>query len=1607
MTSPFVTRQKVLGDNETRVSFNTWQESLLFHINNEPKFARFISDENQWEPASTENRGFVDDTEEIGGTKMTAKNKLINLRVLLGYISIHAPIISSTFIKEEACSIEEIFERLRGYYDCKKSGIKITELLEFKLESMESREALWERVYSFMEDSLITVASGVLHKGKVVRADEQLTPTLLNISVIIWLDAIHRGLPSLVKQRFAIPLRNTTIYSIRNEISDAVPSLLRELGDREGTISYASSNYKKNRQDKYKIRQKNRPKCCLCEAAARAGADTHYFQTCPFLPSGDRKYLKSKINDIEIESDSEIEDEYQYSNSKTINVNPKTKSDTSNINRVEIITSPCMEVAIGDEEGDITLDTGAESNLVKKSEARRLKLDIKPTSHRATMADGVTPMDVAGEVHFLAKRTCPITKKTHSFQFDGLVVNILNCSILGGMPFLDKNDVYVRANLNTVYVGNCCDFKYASIHRCSAVRAAKIMRVPRQMCILPGSSISLLTPPEYHDKEISVEPRLLSDKSSWIKCCVTKPTNGEITLINETTSPVLVKRHEHLCQIRHTIDMPINQNCDTLPKPNIYTTSDIDRSTEVTVDPSDILNYEDRQRIKNINKKYNLVFSPSLGCYNGRSGKFRHRINMSDSLPPQRRGRVPMYNRSNLEDLQAKFDELHKQGVFIRPEELEITAEYVSPSFLVRKQSGGHRLVTAFAELSEYAKPQPSLMPKVEDIIQQIAQYKYIIKADLTQAYYQIPLEKSSIKYVGVCTPFRGMYVYTRAVMGLPGSESALEQLLSMILGDLMVDGSVIKLADDLYIGADTPSELINIWENVLQLLQHNNLRLSPSKTICCPTTTEVLGWQWKQGTLQATSHRLNTLAACNQPQTITQLRSFIGSYKFLSKVIPKHSDMLAPLDKICATGSPKDKVIWSEELEDVFRKAKEHLKQAKVLTLPTREDKLQIITDAASSTAGLASSLYVIRGKQSYLAGLFNARKTSNQAGWLACEIEALSIAAGIKHFSPYIIQSAHVTTVLTDSRPCVQAYAKLMRGAFSSSSRVNTFLATISRSHVKLSHISGSDNITSDYASRNTIPCNGSCQICKFISELETSVVQEISVSDILSGKCPIPYTTRNTWIQAQQECPDLQVVYRLLKDGRVPSKKKKGLTNVKKYLQHCKLSTSPPDGLIIVMQEKALTPSRQRIVVPKSVLDGLLTALHLQLNHPSKHQLKQIFARGFFALNSEIAINNTVEGCHTCASLKSVPSQFRDQTTSIPPDKIGKWYAGDVIKRQGQLIFLLRENISSLTEGTLIPNEKSQALRDGLLRTALRFRSPSGDSITIRIDGATGFLPLIDDPTMKSLHINLEIGEAKNINRNPIAERAISEFHNELCKLKPSGGTITETDLSIILANMNSRIRQSGYSATEVWTQRDMVSGDKIVINDKSLIQNKYESRTKQHLPSAKYKSRGHGARNPAKLKVGDIIYLFQDRDKWKGRDRYMIMNILEDEMCYVQKLTDKQFRGKKYKVKFSDIIKVYNQESSLEEEDGLELNCGPVKDTNDTNDEHQSNESDSTNSDIDESETSLNSDIPYLPDDSDIPSSEEDQHHSPEAGPIRRRSTREKKPPKHLENFVLDM
>ena len=185
-------------------------------------------------------------------------------------------------------------------------------------------------------------------------------------------------------------------------------------------------------------------------------------------------------------------------------------------------------------------------------------------------------------------------------------------------------------------------------------------------------------------------------------------------------------------------------------------------------------------------------------------------------------------------------------------------------------------------------------------------------------------------------------------------------------------------------------------------------------------------------------------------------------------------------------------------------------------------------------------------------------------------------------------------------------------------------------------------------------------------------------------------MPFTSRAAWQATQQDCSDLRRTHAHLSQGTRPSKKETNLRDIKCYLKDVIIAA---DGLLVVRDSQPFQPIRERIVVPRSFLSGLLTALHIRFHHPSKYQTKCLFNRYFFALDTDKAIETLTSSCHHCQSLKAIPRHLQPQSSSDPPATIGVSFAADIVKRYRQLILVLRETVSSYTLTSLIESEKRE--------------------------------------------------------------------------------------------------------------------------------------------------------------------------------------------------------------------------------------------------------------------------------------------------------------------------
>jgi hypothetical protein len=199
--------------------------------------------------------------------------------------------------------------------------------------------------------------------------------------------------------------------------------------------------------------------------------------------------------------------------------------------------------------------------------------------------------------------------------------------------------------------------------------------------------------------------------------------------------------------------------------------------------------------------------------------------------------------------------------------------------------------------------------------------------------------------------------------------------------------------------------------------------------------------------------------------------------------------------------------------------------------------------------------------------------------------------------------------------------------------------------------------------------------------------------------------------------------------------------------------------------------------------------------------------------------------------------------------------------------------------------------------LIETTAEIKSSSG--CTVRVDNAAAFQSLIADPQLAKQGISLELGRTKNRNKNPIAEKGIKELEHELKREYPEGGPIIPSQLAIVTAALNARVRNRGLSAKEIVLQRDTQTGEQLNFSDSDLASLQHDNRIANHGPSAvRQAPRGKPAVH-ANVSIGDLVYIKGDGDKHTARDKYIIT---------AKELVGSQFRAKTYKLKFTEVYPV---------------------------------------------------------------------------------------------------
>ena len=143
------------------------------------------------------------------------------------------------------------------------------------------------------------------------------------------------------------------------------------------------------------------------------------------------------------------------------------------------------------------------------------------------------------------------------------------------------------------------------------------------------------------------------------------------------------------------------------------------------------------------------------------------------------------------------------------------------------------------------------------------------------------------------------------------------------------------------------------------------------------------------------------------------------------------------------------------------------------------------------------------------------------------------------------------------------------------------------------------------------------------------------------------------------------------------------------------------------------------------------------------------------------------------------------------------------------------ILREVLTSHTATMKVIDEKEESLRVGLMTLIAHYKTMK--KFQIRVDNQSGMVALVNDKVLKKLNIEIVRGDSKNVNKNPVAERAVREIEDEIIKIQPSDREITPSTLAQATMAVNNKIRYTGFTANELLANTNSLTGEKLQIED----------------------------------------------------------------------------------------------------------------------------------------------------------------------------------------------
>ena len=387
-------------------------------------------------------------------------------------------------------------------------------------------------------------------------------------------------------------------------------------------------------------------------------------------------------------------------------------------------------------------------------------------------------------------------------------------------------------------------------------------------------------------------------------------------------------------------------------------------------------------------------------------------------------------------------------------------SNWSSPLVPVTKSDGSLRMCVDYRQVNKVTRKEEYPMPNLNKCVYRPSKVKYFTKLDLVRGYYQVPIEKSSRKYTAFST-MQHHYEFKRLSFGLKNSGMAFQRIMQQILSPLLHNNIIIYI-DDILVMSETFEEHAELVGKVLSLLASYRIKVKVSKCEWFREEVVFLGHVISSKGIRKSPEFVEKVMKVEKPETVKQLRKFVGLINFQRKFIKDCSLLTKPLTE-CLNGKGSKKITWSTEMEQAYLKLKEDIAKDVMLTYPDYSEgasRMELYVDASGTGCG-ACLLQKQQGVPKVIA--YASMSFSNtERRYSATDREMSAIRWGVNNFRCFLGGVPFI--LVTDHKPLV--YLNAMS---SSNSRLMRTVEELAEFEFEIRYRPGKDNEAADFLSRS----------------------------------------------------------------------------------------------------------------------------------------------------------------------------------------------------------------------------------------------------------------------------------------------------------------------------------------------------------------------------------------------------------------------------------------------------------------------------------------------------------------------------------------------------------